>query len=81
VQRRDRIGFGAPTAKWLREDFCEELGEIPGGEVFSRWGLVNTGRFAQYVLDFIRGRHNDAGTIWRCYALEQWAGAYAVTGF
>ena len=34
----------------------------------------------RFIEGFLSGHHHDAGTIWRLYAVDQWARAYAVTG-
>jgi asparagine synthase (glutamine-hydrolysing) len=80
VARVDRIGFGAPIHQWLMQDFCSELNAIPDGPVFSASTLVDPTRLRRFIDKFLSGHHHDSGTIWRIYAIDQWARAYAVTG-
>ena len=78
--RTDRIGFGAPTLGWLRTHFRTELNELPDGRAFTDSVLVDRGQLRSHVAGFLAGRHDDAGTLWRLYAVEQWARCHAVTG-
>jgi asparagine synthase (glutamine-hydrolysing) len=80
VTRVDRIGFGAPTHQWLLEDFRPELKALADGPVFHDAVSIDNGKLKQFVDDFLSGGHDDAGTIWRLYAVDLWARAYGVTG-
>jgi asparagine synthase (glutamine-hydrolysing) len=80
VTRVDRIGFGAPIRQWLMQDFASELSALPEGPAFRDSISIDRTRMQQYVEHFLSGHHHDAGTIWRLYAVDQWARAYAVTG-
>jgi asparagine synthetase B (glutamine-hydrolysing) len=80
VSRVDRIGFGAPTHEWLVREFDAELTALPDGPAFRNSRSIDRARLRRYVDGFLSGRHRDAGTIWRLYAVDQWARAYAVTG-
>jgi asparagine synthase (glutamine-hydrolysing) len=80
VTRVDRIGFGAPLHHWLVQEFDAELRALPDGPVFHNSISVDRTRLRRFIENFLSGRHQDAGTIWRLYAVDQWARAYAVTG-
>jgi asparagine synthase (glutamine-hydrolysing) len=80
VARVDRIGFGAPIHQWLLQEFESELGALPEGPAFRNSISIERTRMSRFIERFLSGRHNDAGTIWRLYAVDQWARAYAVTG-
>jgi hypothetical protein len=76
----DRIGFGAPTHEWLVHEFDAELKALADGPAFRDSRSIDRSRLGRYVDGFLSGRHRDAGTIWRLYAVDQWVRAYAVTG-
>lgn len=80
AQRRDRIGFGAPTGAWLEGEFATELRALAHGPVFGTAATLDRDGIAAFVDSFLARRHRDAGTVWRLYAVDQWARAYAVTG-
>jgi len=80
VTRVDRIGFGAPIHQWLREDFRPELQALPGGPAFRNSASIDAGKLQQFIDEFLSGQHQDAGTIWRLYAVDLWARAFAVSG-
>jgi asparagine synthase (glutamine-hydrolysing) len=80
VARVDRIGFGAPIEQWLTSDFGNELTALADGDVFSRSSLLNSGELRRYIAEFLSGRRRDAGTVWRLYAVDNWARAHAVSG-
>jgi len=81
VTRADRIGFGAPVTQWLSNDFRAELAALPDGDVFSRSHLFSSRELRGYIDGFLDGRHRDSGTLWRLYAVDNWARAHAVSGF
>jgi asparagine synthase (glutamine-hydrolysing) len=80
VGRVDRIGFGAPIESWLISEFQEALRMLPESAVFARSSLIDCGKLKGFVEGFLQARHHDAGTIWRLYAVEAWARAFAVGG-
>ena len=80
VTRADRIGFGAPITQWLSNDFRGELAALPDGDVFSRSHLINACKLRGYIDEFLDGRHRDSGTLWRLYAVDNFARAHAVSG-
>ena len=80
VARVDRIGFGVPIEQWLATGFRAELAALPDGAVFGRSTLVDRSRLRDYIDEFLAGRHHESGTIWRLYAIDVWARAYAVKG-
>ncbi len=80
VARVDRIGFGAPIRQWLMQDFKSELRALPEGPAFRDSISIDRTRMRRFIERFLSGHHHDAGTIWRLYAVDQWARAYAVTG-
>ena len=80
VARVDRIGFGAPIRQWLMQDFRSELSALPEGPAFRDSTSIDRTRMTRFIARFLSGHHHDAGTIWRLYAVDQWARAYAVTG-
>jgi asparagine synthase (glutamine-hydrolysing) len=80
VNRRDRIGFGAPAHRWLMQDFAEDLRALAGSPVFAQSAAFDAPRLGRYVESFLSGGHRDAGTIWRLHAVDRWARAFSVTG-
>ena len=80
VARVDRIGFGAPVREWLLRAFPSELKALADGPAFRESASIDHTRLREFIDDFLAGRHQDAGTVWRLYAVDQWARAYAVTG-
>jgi len=80
VTRVDRIGFGAPIRQWLMQEFASELSALAEGPVFRNSISIDCARMKRFIDQFLSGKHHDAGTIWRLYAVDQWARAYAVTG-
>jgi asparagine synthase (glutamine-hydrolysing) len=80
VARVDKIGFGVPVEDWLRTYFPAELVDLSSGDVFSPSMLVNPRLLRSYIDDFLAGRHGDAGTVWRIYAIDVWARVHSVSG-
>jgi asparagine synthase (glutamine-hydrolysing) len=79
VARVDRIGFGAPIHQWLMQEFESELRALPEGPAFRDSHSIDRTRMRRFIERFLSGDHNDAGVIWRLYAVDQWARAYGVT--
>jgi asparagine synthase (glutamine-hydrolysing) len=80
LARRDRIGFGAPERDWIRgalRDSVRASAESLGGRFP---GLIDPRRLQSFVEGFYAGTHDDHRALWRCYALDAWAGAYGVSG-
>ena len=80
VDRVDRIGFGVPAESWLRNYFQSELRKLHASPIFSEAQLISRNSITSLVRDFLSGDGRATGLIWRLYAIEQWARAYAVTG-
>ena len=80
VTRVDRIGFGVPVTQWLTTDFSAELAELSEGPTFRNATFVDRPGLKRFADDFLAARHQDAGAIWRLYAIDHWARAYAVQG-
>ena len=80
VARVDRIGFGAPIHQWLIQEFKSELSALPDGPAFRDSISIEGSGMRRFIDGFLSGHHHDVGTIWRLYAVDQWARAYAVTG-
>jgi asparagine synthase (glutamine-hydrolysing) len=80
IARVDRIGFGAPIRQWLMQEFKSELSALPEGPAFGDSISFDRTRMRRFIERFLSGDHHDAGIIWRLYAVDQWARAYAVTG-
>ena len=80
TQRLDRIGFGAPVHQWLLRDFRSDLATLPDSPIFSESILFDRPALRRFVDGFLSGSHADCGTIWRIYAVGQWARAYGVKG-
>src|SRR6266567_703314 len=78
VARVDRIGFGAPIREWLMQEFKCELSALPEGPAFRDSISIDRTRMRRFIEHFLSGHHHDAGTIWRLYAVDQWARAHGV---
>jgi hypothetical protein len=76
----DRIGFGVPIHQWLMHEFDSELRALPDSAVFHDSISIDRIRLRRFIDGFLSGAHRDAGAIWRLYAVDQWARAYAVSG-
>jgi asparagine synthase (glutamine-hydrolysing) len=80
VDRIDRIGFGVPIAAWLMTDFRSELAQLADGPTYRNAGFVDRAALGRYVEEFLNGSHQNAGAVWRLYAIDRWAQAFAVQG-
>lgn len=79
THRADRIGFGVPITEWLRRDFRDELSSLQSESVFRHSMIVQQKVLAAFVDAFLSGRNSDAGTVWRLFAVAQWAKAYSLS--
>ncbi|MFO1111709.1 MAG: asparagine synthase (glutamine-hydrolyzing) [Bradyrhizobium sp.] len=81
VDRVDRVGFGAPISRWVSVDFRQELAALADSPTFVKSQLVDSSRLRDYIGAFLAGRHHNAATLWRLYAIDVWAKAYSVNPF
>jgi asparagine synthase (glutamine-hydrolysing) len=78
VDRVDRIGFGAPIHRWISVNFREELAALADSPTFAKSGVLDPALLRDYIDAFLAGRHRDAATLWRLFAIDRWARIYAV---
>ncbi|MGB8398439.1 asparagine synthase (glutamine-hydrolyzing) [Bradyrhizobium sp.] len=81
VDRVDRIGFGAPIHRWVSVDFRDELAVLADSPTFAKSGILAPVLLRNYINAFLAGRHRDAATLWRLYAVDLWARTYSVNPF
>ena len=81
VDRVDRVGFGAPIARWVSTDFREELAVLADSPTFAKSEVVDSHRLRDYIAAFLAGKHRNAAALWRVYAVDLWAKAYSVNPF
>jgi asparagine synthase (glutamine-hydrolysing) len=79
THRSDRIGFGAPTAEWLRREFRQELSALHLDSVLSESAIVEPRALASFIEAFLSGDQPDAGTAWRLFAVARWAKVHSLS--
>jgi asparagine synthase (glutamine-hydrolysing) len=77
TERPDRLGFGVPQDELLRDGMWPAVREAIHDEGVLAWPCFVPAPARRFVDDFGAGRHRDARTIWRFYALALWARAFA----
>ena len=70
--RRKKIGFGAPMAEWLREDFGERARERILDGTLSGTGWFDNGRIEALFSDHAAERHDRSVQLWTLYNLAVW---------
>ncbi len=73
LNRRDKIGFSAPTAKWLRGGLRDWWQESLTSKSFLERGCFAPKGVLQLIQRFDAGDDAAAGPIWRLALTEQWA--------
>jgi asparagine synthase (glutamine-hydrolysing) len=81
VDRVDRVGFGAPIHRWVSVDFRKELAALADSPTFAQSDVVDSNLLREYIAAFLAGRHRNAATLWRVYAVDLWAKTYSVGRF
>jgi asparagine synthase (glutamine-hydrolysing) len=72
AQRRDKIGFGTPEGRWLRDELGELVDQVLSSQSFAGRGYVKPERFREMVRLNAEGDPAHASTLWRCVNLELW---------
>lgn len=73
INRRDKIGFAAPTAEWMRGDLAPWWREAVTSKAFRERGCFNNKGVERLVSRFERGENAVAILIWRMAVVEHWA--------
>ena len=69
---RQKMGFAAPMAQWLRGEFgCRAEATVLGSPLMER-GFLNRAHIAQKFRDHIEGRHDNALHLWTLFNLASW---------
>lgn len=72
-ERRDKIGFAAPTVEWMRGGLSEWWRSALGSASFRGRGCASEKGVAELVRRFDRGDDAAALPIWRLAVVEEWA--------
>ncbi len=73
LDRRDKIGFSAPTADWMRGGLGEWWRDLLGSQSFRERGCYEMKAVDKLVARFNGGDTSVALVIWRMAIVEQWA--------
>lgn len=73
INRRDKIGFSAPTAGWMREGLRPWWEEAVNSQSFHDRGCFDRKGVAKLVARFNTGDDLAALPLWRLAVVEQWA--------
>lgn len=79
AERRGRIGFGMPIVDWMRQSLRPSILDAVDSADVAASGVFDRTRAQRFVTDFLQGRHQDVGAVWRIYALARWLDVYHVT--
>lgn len=72
VLNREKRGFGAPVATWLRGPFGRRCHEEVMDSVLARDGWLNRSYFERLSADHMSGKTDNAILIWTVYNLVAW---------
>ncbi len=78
AERRARIGFGAPIREWMRGPLRSRIQEMARSPLVREGDLFDPRKTEQFVDDFLAGRHEDDGAVWRMHAFVRWMQSYDV---
>ena len=70
--RRDKIGFAVPEKDWIRNGLEGLIEDIINSRSFEERDYFNIREVRKGFLEYLAGRRNDSGLIWRCVNLELW---------
>lgn len=76
IERKDKLGFAAPEAEWLRNEMRDQLREAAASPFLSRLPVLRHHRVREFIDAYIGGRHSDFRAVWRLYALRHWLEVY-----
>lgn len=78
LQRRDRIGFGVPHQAWCHARFLQALRDVCRSTVVRTSPWFDQVHLETCLAGVSAGRPQDALSLWRVYALWQWAVQYTM---
>jgi asparagine synthase (glutamine-hydrolysing) len=70
--RKDKMGFPAPLAKWIRKDLKEPIHDALFSPKMYQRGILNHKIIGQRYEDHLTGRSDHTWEIWRWFTLETW---------
>ncbi len=70
--RRDKMGFPAPLAKWIRNDLKEPIHDTLFSSKMYQRGILNHKIIGQRYEDHLTGKSDHTWEIWRWLTLETW---------
>lgn len=72
--RRDKKGFSLPEAKWLKNDFRDEIKNLFSKSLLHELGFINQRLFLEYYTSFVNGNNKiHSSDISRVFFAEKWA--------
>ena len=78
TERRDRIGFGLPQERWVRE-LWPSIRPVVSDDSFLGRDAFHRAAIRRFLDDFDAGRSSDSASIWRLYSLAIWEKEFRVT--
>ena len=69
---RQKMGFAAPMAQWLRGDFGRRAEAVVLGSPLMERGFLNRDHIAQKFREHIEGRRDNALHLWTLFNLTSW---------
>jgi asparagine synthase (glutamine-hydrolysing) len=78
TERRDRMGFAAPDAVWLRGKLWQGVQEAVTDTRFLASDCFDSQRIRKFIDGYDRGEHHDHRAIWRIWMLSVWQRAFSV---
>jgi asparagine synthase (glutamine-hydrolysing) len=73
LERRDKIGFAAPTAAWMRGGLTDWWREALTSQSFRERGCFRLKGVVELIRRFDAGDDAAARPLWRMAIVEQWA--------
>ena len=79
TERRDRLGFGVPDERMLREGLRADVEATLHDASFDAISVVDAPTARAHVQAFGELRHNDHRSVWRLYVLARWSRLFDVS--
>jgi asparagine synthase (glutamine-hydrolysing) len=79
TERKDRLGFGVPEERLLREGLRDDVRRVLASGEMAAIPAVDLDGAQRYAREFDQLCHHDYRAIWRLYVLGRWASLFRVS--
>ncbi len=79
TERVDRLGFGVPEERWMRNGLWSDIRETVSAASFQSLDCFRRDALRSNVLAYESGKSNDARAMWRLHTLALWKSTFGVT--